>query len=93
LCSSPNISTTNKSREGEIGRECSRHEIIGKHRGFWWDSQKKKSQLVRFGFKWEGNIKRDLTGLGMNGVDWIHLAQNRDRWQAVTNTVLNHKIP
>jgi hypothetical protein len=52
-----------------------------------------KSPLVRFGLKWEGNIKNDLRGLGMNDVDWIYLAEDRDRWRALRNTVMKLQIP
>jgi hypothetical protein len=30
--------------------------------------------------RWEGNIKMDLRDIGWEGVDWIHLAQDRDQW-------------
>jgi hypothetical protein len=36
-------------------------------------------------------LKRIFEGLG-GGVDWINLAQNRDRWQAVVNTVMNFRV-
>jgi hypothetical protein len=43
----------------------------------------------------EGNIKMDLREIRFGDVDWIHLAQNRDRWRALVNTVMNfgfHKM-
>jgi len=30
--------------------------------------------------------------MGWEGLNWIHLAQDRDKWQALVNTVMNHKI-
>jgi hypothetical protein len=39
------------------------------------------------------NIKMDLREIGFGDVDWIHLAQDRDRWRAVVNTVMNLQIP
>jgi hypothetical protein len=36
-----------------------------------------------------GSIKMDLMEIGWEGVDWIHLAQDRDRWRDVVNTVMN----
>jgi hypothetical protein len=39
--------------------------------------------------RWEDNIKMDLREIGFGGVDWIDLAQDRDRWRALVNTVLN----
>jgi hypothetical protein len=37
--------------------------------------------------RWENNIRLDLREIGWGGVDWIHLAQDRDKWWAVVNTV------
>jgi len=42
---------------------------------------------------WEDNIRMDLREIGLKGVDWIHLAQDRDRWRAVVNTVMNLRVP
>jgi hypothetical protein len=41
----------------------------------------------------EDNIRMDLRETGWEGVDWIHLAQERDKWQALVNTVTNLRIP
>jgi hypothetical protein len=35
----------------------------------------------------------DLTELGWDGVDWIELAQDRDKWRALVNTVMNLRVP
>jgi hypothetical protein len=43
--------------------------------------------------RWEDNIKTDLRETGVGDVDWIHLAQDRDRWRALTNTVTNLRVP
>jgi hypothetical protein len=39
------------------------------------------------------NIKMDLREIGWNGVDWIDMAQDRDEWRALVNTVLNLRVP
>jgi hypothetical protein len=39
------------------------------------------------------NIKIDLTEIGWDGVDWIELAQDRDQWRALVNTVMNLRVP
>jgi hypothetical protein len=43
--------------------------------------------------KWEDNIKMDLREIGFGDVDWIHWAQDRDRWRALVNTVMNLRFP
>jgi hypothetical protein len=35
----------------------------------------------------------DLSEIGWVGMDWIHLAQNRDQWRALVNTVMNFRVP
>jgi hypothetical protein len=42
---------------------------------------------------WEDNIKMDLREIGFGDVDWIHWAQDRDRWRALVNTVMNLQVP
>jgi hypothetical protein len=42
--------------------------------------------------RWEDNIKVDLQAVEW-GMDWIELAQDRDRWQAVVNAVMNLRVP
>jgi hypothetical protein len=43
--------------------------------------------------RWEDNIKMDLREVGWGGIDWINLAQDRDRWRAVVYTVMNLRVP
>jgi hypothetical protein len=43
--------------------------------------------------RWEDNIKMDLREIGFGDMDWIHLAQDRDRWRALVNTVMNLRVP
>jgi hypothetical protein len=43
--------------------------------------------------RWEDNIEMELREIGFGDVDWIHWAQNRDRWWAVVNTVMNLWVP
>jgi hypothetical protein len=43
--------------------------------------------------RWVDNIKMDLREIGWGGVDWIDLAQDRDQWRALFNTVINIRVP
>jgi hypothetical protein len=43
--------------------------------------------------RWEDNIKMDLREVGWGGVNWSELAQDRDRWQALVNAVVNLRVP
>jgi hypothetical protein len=43
--------------------------------------------------RWEDNIKMDLQEMGWRGMDWIELVQDRDRWRAVVNVVMNLGFP
>jgi hypothetical protein len=49
--------------------------------------------LGRHSRRWEDNIKMDLRETRFGDVDWIHLAQDRDRWWALVNTVMNLWVP
>jgi hypothetical protein len=56
--------------------------LVGKPEG--------KRPLGRPRRRWEDGIKMDLGEIGWGGcVEWIHLAQDRDRWRAVVNAVMN----
>ena len=52
-----------------------------------------KSPLARPRPTWEGNIKKDLQDEGCRGMDWINLAQDRDRWRALVTAVMNLRVP
>jgi hypothetical protein len=54
-----------------------------------------RRSLGRPRHRWEDNIKMDhhQVGFGGRGMDWIDLAQDRDRWLALVNTVLNLQVP
>jgi hypothetical protein len=43
--------------------------------------------------RWEDNIKMDLRDAGWVGMNWIELAEDRDRWRALVNAVMNLRVP
>jgi hypothetical protein len=51
-----------------------------------------KRPLERPRRRWEDAIKMDLKKIGLGGVEWIHLAQDRDQWRAVVNAVMNLRV-
>jgi len=52
-----------------------------------------KRALGRPRHRWEDNIKMGLQEVGCGGMDWIELAQGRDRWRALVNAVMNLRVP
>ena len=60
---------------------------------FWWGKPEGKSPLGRPRHRWADNIKMDLQEVECGGNDWIDVAQDRDRWRALVNAVMNLRIP
>jgi hypothetical protein len=58
--------------------------LVGKPEG--------KRTLVRQRRRWVGNIKMDLREIEWDGMDWIDLAQDRDQWRALVNTIMNLRV-
>jgi hypothetical protein len=52
-----------------------------------------KRPLGRRRRRWENNIKMDLGEIGINGANWIRLAQDRVHWRAFVSTVMNLRVP
>jgi hypothetical protein len=69
-----------------MGRECSTN---------WGEvgNPERKRPLGRPRRRWVGNITIDLREIGWDGTDCIDLAQDRDQWRALVNTVMNLRIP
>jgi hypothetical protein len=53
----------------------------------------RRRQLGRPRRRWEDNIKMDLQEVGWVGMNWIELAQDRDRWRALVKAVMNLRVP
>ena len=52
-----------------------------------------KGLLGRVRLRWEDNIKMDFQEVGCEGIDWIELVQDRDRWLELVNVVKNFRVP
>jgi hypothetical protein len=59
--------------------------LVGKPEG--------KRPLGRPRCRWVDNIKMDLLEIGWGSVDWIGVAQDRDKWRALVNAVMNLRVP
>jgi hypothetical protein len=76
-----------------VGRTCGTH---GKGRGVYRvlvGKPEAKRPLGRPRCRWEDNIKLDLREVGIDGANWIRLAQDRVQWWAFVNTVMNLQVP
>jgi hypothetical protein len=93
LYSSPSIISIIKSRRmrwaGNVARMGQKRNVyrlfVGKPEG--------KRPLGRPRRRWVDNIKVDLLEIGWGGVDWIGLAQDRDKWRALVKAVINLRVP
>ena len=52
-----------------------------------------KRPLWRPRSRWEDNMKMDLQEVGCGGMDWIELAQDRERWRALVTVAMNLRVP
>jgi hypothetical protein len=92
LYSSPSIVRIIKSRRmrwaghvARLGEKKNAYKLlVGKPEG--------KRPLGRPRRRWVDNIRMDLGEVGWGGVDWIGLAQDRNRWRALVNSVLNFRV-
>jgi hypothetical protein len=79
--------------DNEMERACSTNGeklneytiLVGKPEG--------KRPLERPRRMWVDNIKKDLREIGLDVVDWVDMAQNRDQWRALVNTVMSLRLP
>jgi hypothetical protein len=59
--------------------------LVGKPEG--------RRPLGRSRRRWKDNIKMDLLEIGWSGMDWIGLAQDRNKWRALRNALMNIRVP
>jgi hypothetical protein len=90
ICTHPQISLASQVKANEVGRalwHASERKVykvlVGKPEG--------KRPLGRPKRRWEDGIRVDVGEIGLRGVDWIRLSQDRDRWRAVS-AVMNLRV-
>jgi hypothetical protein len=79
-------------KANEVGGACGTHGrgekvykvLVGKPEG--------KRPLGRPRRRWEDEVRMELREIGLGGVDWIRLVQDRDRWRAVVSAVMNLRV-
>jgi hypothetical protein len=85
--------TLDQVKEDERGRACSTNGekrnayriLVGNPEG--------KRPLGRPKCRWVDNTRMNLTAIGWDAMDWIDVAQDRDQWRALVNTVMNLRVP
>jgi hypothetical protein len=93
LYSSPSIIRMIKSRSMRWAEHVAR--MLEKRNAFriLVASQKDRRPLGRPRRRWVDNNKMDLREIVWDGMDWINVPQDRDKWRALANTVLNLRVP
>jgi hypothetical protein len=87
------ICTLRQVKENEMSGACSTNGekwnacrlMVGKQEG--------KRTLGRLRRRWVDNIRIDLKEIRWGGVDWICLTQDRDKWRALVNAIINLRVP
>jgi ribosomal protein L28 len=98
LSSSSNVIRVIKSRRirlaGHMARMGNRRGVykVGVYKVLVGKSEGKRP-LRKTKRRWEYNIKMDLLEVGRRGMDWINVAQDRDRWPALVNAGMNLRVP
>jgi hypothetical protein len=61
--------------------------------GFWWENLRERHHLIDPGLDGRIILRWIFRKWDFVGMDWIELAQDRDRWRALVNAVMNFRVP
>jgi hypothetical protein len=75
-----------------MGGECSTYGEIRNAYTILVRKPEREKTLGRPRRRWEDNIRMDLREIGLEGVEWMNLAQDRDQWQDLVNTIMNFQV-
>jgi len=92
ICTPYQYCAGDKIEKNEMGGACSAY---GERRGLYrvlMGKPERKRPHGRPRRRWEDNIKMDLQEVGCGVVDWIELTQDRDRWRALVNAVMDLRV-
>ena len=77
----------------EMRWACSMHGEVNRLYSALEETPEEGRPLGRSWRRWKDNIKMDLQELGCGGMDWIELAQYRDRWRELVKAVMSLRVP
>jgi hypothetical protein len=93
LYSSPSIIRVSKERRMRWAGHVARMGEVRSAYNILVGKPERRRPLVRPRRRWETNIKMNLRETAFEDVDWFHVAQDRDRWRALVNTVMCLRVP
>jgi hypothetical protein len=78
--------------EDEMGGRCNTHGIDDAYKVLFGKPERKRRIGVPR-LRWGNNITMNLREIGWKGVDWMHLARDRDQWRFLVNIQINLRVP
>jgi hypothetical protein len=92
-CTLRQVYLNDQVKEDEMDGVCSTHGEKRNAYRILVGKPERKRPLGKPRHRWEDNIRMNVREIGWGGMDWIDLAQDRDQWRALVNTVMNLRVP